>query len=219
MAGIDITVSIPVGPYEHNRKWLGECMNSIYPQLRENDTIVLVYEPPNDSDAILASRVLTKIIEPCRLGIPAMVNLSVAHAQNNHVLLMNSDDKLLPGAIDAVRAAWDRHRDFHGWYYLNSAFSDGRYIQRAASGVAMVYKPYFLELGGYPPESAVGGPDWMFLSLMSHQNLIKLYPVSDDTVYHWHRVHPDQESAKRRGDWDEAMSATHEALVKTWRKP
>jgi len=214
-----ITVSIPVGPYEHNRKWLRECVDSILPQLQKNDSIVLIYEPPHENDGVNIFPVVNKILMPCRLGIPAMVNLSVAYASNDLVLLMNSDDKLLPGALDACRQAWDQHHDTHGWYYLNTAFSDGRYIQRAASGVAMVYRTYFLGLGGYPPESAVGGPDWIFLSLMSERGLINLYPVSDDTCYHWHRIHSDQESTKRRGDWDEAMSVTHDALIKTWRQP
>jgi len=219
---IPLSIAIPVGPRKNHRKWLRECVENIKVQLGEDDSILLVYEPPYEAsdphfaDDVPVQRQVVKVLIPARIGVAAMVNLSVGYAENEHVLLMNSDDKLLPDALEAVREAWEKHQDRQGWYYLNTLYSDGR-EQKSASGVAMVCKSHFLKIGGYPPESAVGYPDWMFLSLMQERGLITTYPVSDKYL-HWHRVHPEQETLFRQ-DWNEITKKVHATLQTTWRQP
>lgn len=219
--GIALTIAIPVGPKENHRKWLGGCIQSIDEQLENKyDEIILVVEHQELPDYVYVPQNAThphsRIIDiPTRLGVAAMVNLSVVFSKHEHVLLMNSDDKLLPGALDSVRAAWERHKDPQGWYYLNTLYSDGR-EQKSPSGVAMVCRSHFLEIGGYPPESAVGFPDWMFLSLMQARGLITPYPVSDQCL-HWHRVHDEQETIFRQNNWKDAANLVHDTLQRTWK--
>lgn len=214
---IPITIAIPVGPKEHHRKWLNECVESILSQCHDDDDVFLVFDGPVlPYDVPLADERVRMLVNPITLGVSASVNLSVGHAGYNLVLLMNSDDKLLPGALDALRQAWLKHMDMKGWYYLNTLYSDGN-EQKSASGVAMVYRQHFIEIGGYPPETAVGFPDWMFLSLMQHRGLIHPISVSDECL-HWHRVHENQET-KVREVWRPAGAIVHEILLKTWQPP
>lgn len=209
-----ISVAIPVGPKPHHRQWLGECLQSMEGQIGMEDEVLLIIDGGTFPDVGSTDMVVRMLQLPITIGVTACVNLCVGYAGCDCVLLMNSDDKLLPGALDALRFAWQEHLDEKGWYYLNTVYSDGR-EQKSASGVAMVYRPYFMRLGGYPPETAVGFPDWMFLSLMQHRNLIKLYSVSDKCL-HWHRVHENQET-KLREAWRPAGAIVHEILLETWK--
>lgn len=213
---IALTVSVPVGPRESHRKWLGDCIESITGQFdHTNDELFLIFDSREKPRCRYNDKVRT-FTNGISLGVTACVNLGVAWAYNDHVLFMNSDDILLPGALEAVRRAWETYRDQHGWYYLNTVYSNGN-EQKTPSGVAMVYKNYFLSLGGYPAESVVGFPDWMFLSLAQTRGFITPYSVSDK-CYHWHRIHDEQETKIRKLAWNNAASIVHETLQRTWKK-
>src|SRR5262245_63733783 len=94
-----ITIAIPVGPNASNRRWLGECLASIAEQTVTPNEILLIDDGANldpfDYPALRVERT------PWRLGVAGAFNAGVALAKNDLVLMLGSDDRLHPAAIQA----------------------------------------------------------------------------------------------------------------------
>lgn len=195
-----ISVVIPIGPKPYHVRWLDEAVQSILDQARPEDRIVLFLNGRPTVSGYSDPRILFHSM-PCPLGNPIAFNAGVAVATTELCILMGSDDRLLPGCLDAAQEAWARHQDPLGYYYLGVEYSDGR-TQNTPCQAAMVTQQLWRHTGGFAPESAVGSCDTMFLSSLiraKQRGLFKgdFYAV-DSVPRYWWRVHPESETSGGR---------------------
>lgn len=215
-----ISVVIPVGPRPHNVRWLDEAIGSILGQARSEDRIVLLLNGSQGFTDLSDGRI-EKHPMPCALGVPIAFNAGVAVAPTELCILMGSDDQLLPGCLEACRAAWARHRDPLGYYYLGVDYSDGR-TQNTPCHAAMVSKRLWKHTGGFASESAVGACDTMFLSSLirgKQRGLFKgdFYKV-DSVPRYWWRVHPEAETSGGRDvRWGPIIGQVRDLLTDIYR--
>lgn len=224
---IPISIVIPVGPLPHHREWLHESIESVVNQSELPDELIIIDDGSRDgiyqSDIrrILGRRGQSIAIavyqNPWNLGVVASLNIGVAIAKHDHVILSCADDVLLPECIELCWKAWERERELLGYYYLGVKYSDGR-EQNVACGAAMVTKDLWRYTGGFPPQASVGAADHIYLSqLIAGSNLgysqAKIIRVSDRLTY-WYRVHDNIETTKNI--WP-AIEAVKSRLTDEWR--
>jgi len=215
-----ISVVIPVGSKPHHVRWLDEAIGSILEQARPEDRIVLLINGAQGFADLSDSRV-EKHSMPCALGLPVAFNAGIAAASTELCLLMGSDDRILPGCLEAVRQAWARHRDPLGYYYLGVEYSDGR-TQNTPCHAAAVTKRLWQHTGGFAPESAVGACDTMFISALLRakqrgQFQGNFYAV-DTSPRYWWRVHPEAETSGGRDvRWGPIIGQVRDLLTDIYR--
>lgn len=222
---IPISIVIPVGPKPHHREWLEETIRSIADQRTPPSELILVNDGGElDSSSILReNKILRRTTEiwfydnPCNLGVVASLNIGVAVAKNDHVLLGCADDRFLPECVEKCWGAWERWQEPLGYYYLGVRYSDGR-EQNCACGAAMVTKSLWRYTGGFPPQASVGAADHIFLSMLiagdrEGYSKAKIIRVSDEVLY-WYRVHDKIETSKNI--WP-AIEAVRDRLTLEWR--
>lgn len=221
---VPITVAIPVGPLPHHRRWLQAALESIAAQTVKPDEILLVEDGPAHQDAAhippgyrIAPQVRVESI-PWRSGVAHAFNVGVIGSANKLVLMMGSDDELLPGCIAACWAAWERERDPYGYYYLGVKYHDGQQ-QNTPCNAAMVHKDLWHSTGGYPPEAGVGACDtWLISLLMSRPDIGALIAVDPQSVHYRYRDHPDTATATSRPYWG-LITQARDYWVQSWEKP
>lgn len=222
-----ISVVVPVGPMAHHRRWLNESIQSIVDQTCVPDELIIIDDGSDegiyysDVQKILGNKkneISTLIYQnPCNLGVVASLNIGVAIAKHNLVLLSCADDKLLPNCIEKCMDAWNQEQESLAYYYLGVQYSDGR-EQNVACGAAMVTKDLWRYTGGFPAQCSVGAADHIFLSmLISGSNggysKAKIIQVSRDITY-WYRVHDNIETSKNI--WP-AIEAVKNRFNEEWR--
>ena len=193
-----ITIAIPVGPHPSNVRWLGECLASIAEQTMTPDEILIIDDGANLDPATYPAVRIWRT--PWRSGVAHAFNYGVALAKNDLVLMLGSDDRLMPYAIQACQWVWDHYHDPLGYYYFIIEYESGRFQDIPCNG-AMVHKALWNHTGGFPVESAMGAPDTWLISLLyaSHGRAGNLYQVSPAPLY-WYRDHPDTDTVQR-GAW------------------
>jgi len=190
-----ITIAIPVGPHPSNVQWLGECLASIAEQTVTPDEILLIDNGAHlDPADYPACRIWTS---PWPLGVAMGFNYGVALAKNDLVLMLGSDDRLHPAAIQACQWAWDYYHDPLGYYYFVVEYASGKYQDIPCNG-AFVHKELWKRTGGFPPEAAIGACDTWLISLLyaSKGRAGNLYQISPAALY-WYRDHPHTDTVER----------------------
>lgn len=202
-----ITVSIPVGPHPSNRRWLQEAIDSLAEQTVQPEEILLVLDGGSHDITMSLTTPLwpaiSEHITPWPSGVANAFNVGVAVARNELVVMLGSDDKLLPHAIEHAWAAWIHFRDRHGYYYFGVEYSDGKQ-QNLPCNAAMVSKELWKHTGGFPIEGAVGACDTLLISKMmaAKGRLGHLWSIFDlsRTCDYWYRQH-DETDTRVRGKW------------------
>jgi len=200
-----ITVIIPVGPKPHHREFLGEMLDSIRSQRVFPDEVIIINDGGDPIDPWGSAHTYDKYLgareyrNPWNHGMVASWNAGVGLAKNELVLLVGADDKLYGDCIDECYKAYQREQEPLGYYYLGVKYSDGR-EQNTACNAAMVTKTLWRHTGGFPPQSAVGAPDHIFLSMLlcasrDGRTSAKILRVCDDMLY-WYRVGENTETTK-----------------------
>lgn len=221
MRGIaPITIAIPVGPADHHRRWLFEALESIAAQTLGASEVVLINDGRIPIDSGTAAMYAcyrecgnVNIIDtPWRVGVASAFNFGVALAQNDLVVMLGSDDRLLPDCLKQCWYAWQTHKDTLGYYYLGVEYASNGSIQNLPCNAAMVHKDLWELTGGFPPESAIGMCDHFITGLIQLGNgrFGRQYSVYDtcQEAQYWYRDHEETDSAQRRGDWHNlAMAA------------
>jgi len=219
--GMKFSVVIPVGPKKRHTVYLPQAIESVMDQNSDIlDQILLV----NDGDMIREidfpyGSLFSTFVTGITVGIPAACNLGVIRARNEFVILLGSDDKLLPGCLELCAEAWEQYRDPLGWYYMGVEYSNGE-TQNTPCAAAMFHKEFFRFTGGFPPESVVGSTDHIFTSVLMAQKGKTwhgdFYRISDKTLY-WHRVHENRDTDIRKAQgWMPAIKQVKEQLERTW---
>lgn len=218
-----ITVVIPVGPKAHHQKWLGQAIDSVMPQLRNDDELFLVDDMADLN--IHQDKRITIWRAPWLMGCAAGWNTGISLARNKLCLMMAADDWLEPTCIEALLAEWRRQTNVTGYYSLTvryvaepgASFSWSP-IQDLPCNAAMVHKELWWHTGGFPPCAGVGAPDALLISvLLKYGDAAgRLINVSKGTPLYNVRVHPDQETSVGGGYWDDIISIRNKYTA-NWR--
>lgn len=209
---VPITVAIPVGPHPSNVRWLGECLASVAEQTLMPSEVLLI----DDGAHLEPSYGLTARIyqTPWPSGVAHAFNYGVALARNDLVIMLGSDDRLMP---DAVQICWETYKqigDDLGYYYLPVQYHDGR-LQQVPCNAAMVHKALWHHTGGFPIEGAVGACDTMLIGKMdnAHGRLGRFYPVGEEGhPLYWYRAHDETDTVTRR-KWHGVVSVIRNMLI------
>lgn len=201
---VPITVSIPVGPHPSNVRWLKEAIESIREQTVQAAEILLIDDGANlDAEQYPGVRIYKA---PWKLGVAHAFNFGVALAETDLVIMMGSDDQLLPTCIEQSWAAWERLQDVHGYYYMAVRYHDGR-EQNTPCNAAMVHKELWNLTGGFPVEASVGMCDNVLISLMtaSGGRFGHIHSIGPEPIY-WYRAHDETDTVQRQGHWHHIAS-------------
>ena len=192
---VPITVTIPVGPYAANTRWLHECLASIAEQTVLPDEVLLIDDQAH-LEPIAGCRIWPT---PWRSGVAHAFNYGVALARNDLVVMLGSDDRLLPDCIRTCWATWQQIGDPHGYYAMTVVYDDG-HEQQDPCNAAMVHKALWALSGGFPIEAAIGACDTWLLSkiMISEGRAGNLYHMSDYPTY-WYRNHAETSTRTRAG--------------------
>lgn len=214
-----IAIVVPVGPYHRHREFFPEFVRSVEEQTVQPAEVIIVddgsgclegteiFNPPS------VGTCRTKVVRNrWRLGVPASMNVGVGSTTYDLVIMACADDRLMPRCVELCWEAWERYKDPMGYYFFGLRYSDG-YEQNTPCGAAMVTQELWRKSGGFPPESAVGAADHIYLHGMllaskSGKLPVKFLRVSDDIVY-WYRS--DSNGATSSNIWPaiEAVKASY----------
>lgn len=211
-----ITVIITVGPKEHHKRWLGECLESIRQQTIKADEILII-----DDCAFLKQEEVGDDVRiwrtPWVSGSVHGVNFGVALAMNDLVLHVASDDVIRPWCIADCLAEYKRRQDPLGYYWLDVEYSDGR-IQKLASGPSMVTKELWRHTGGLPLEGTIGAADFMFICAMNEVrgHAGRLWHVQSDEAPYWFRLHKDQIQSAQHARYGSVIGIVRDIINAEW---
>lgn len=212
-------VVIPVGPQEHHARWLAECLQSIREQTRNADYLVVVDDMHGIEKLPVFAAPLGEVWRsPWLLGVPHAFNIGLARAFArgcNLVLMQGADDTLSPDALEHLERSYEQNGSADGYYWFDVHYSDGE-EQRLPCNAAAVTPGLWRMTGGFPPESAVGACDHIFISRLLAQAPQSLVHVGGG--YIWHRRHEHQETA-RQGGIAACRSIVRDWYAERWRPP
>lgn len=206
-----ITIVVPVGPDPIYKEMLSECLDSIYTDMSHEEDHILIIDdmaglPPQRDYPVWISLHKNNWL----LGCAASWNIGVALSRNEHVLLMGSDDKLLPGCLDACREHINKMNDPLGFYNITCTSPPDEPIIRISNNAAVVTKELWKKTGGFPISAAIGAPDGLLISIMMIHLPEHIHQVDDDTPYYWVRKGPWQDGKKQAGLFNpEVISIRH----------
>jgi glycosyltransferase involved in cell wall biosynthesis len=223
-----ITVAVPIGPFKGCTLYLEECLDSIRTQTQKASELLIIDDMANP---IAWRNILTRVVakggledtritvidNPWLMGVAASFNIGVATAVNDLVIMLGSDDKLLPNCIEQCTKAWLARKEPLGYYHMDVQYDNGE-IQDLPCNAAMVHKRLWQHTGGFPPETSIGAPDAAFISiLLTHASAGKLIRIGGGPLY-WVRRHVDQDTAKR-GPYQNAILQVRNLVALGWKQP
>lgn len=206
-----------MGPFQGNRQWLYEAINSALDQTYPIAHLVIIDDMAGlkDYDVPLANTTLWH--SPWRLGVAAAFNIGVALSPTNCVFMLGSDDTLEQTCI--ANCAWKYEhvqRPDYTYFFVGVRYSDGREDQYAPCHAAMVTQTLWRHSGGFPPESGVGTSDANFISvLMANPDAGHLVCVNAHSPLYNYRVHDDTDTAKK-AEWQHVIIETRNILTREW---
>lgn len=186
-----ITVVIPVGPDRIYKKYLQECLDSVKEQTIAPDEVILI----DDMAGLWPGKWKTEGLNmrwyknPWLCGVPHSFNFGVALAKNSLVIMLGSDDKLMPWAVEDALKCWGHHKDPLGYYFFDIEYSDTGEVQSAANNCAMVHKHLWRHTGGFPIESSLGPCDHIFLSMLLSNKCGNIHRIESEKPAYWYRRH------------------------------
>lgn len=199
MTGISIVV--PVGPNPAYKEYLSECLDSIRSQMTLEDELVVVDDMAHVNYLIFPKGTAwipdnyKYVINHWLLGCAASWNIGVGVASNEFCILMGSDDKLLPGCLEACRKRISHKPDPLGFYNLTIRLSSGE-TTSVFNNAAMVSKALWRYTGGFPLSASVGAPDALLISMMLVHMKEHLHQLEEGKPLYWCRQHPNQETQR-----------------------
>ncbi len=229
-----ITVAIPVGPDPIYKELLPECIESVRNQTTKPDEILIIDDQAHldvmnfeghlhirgdSKDRLLDGLDVHVWKTPWLVGVPHAFNFGVALASNDLVIMLGSDDRLEPWAIEDCLAAWERHKDLLGYYWMDVQYASGEQ-QSLACNAAMVHKDLWRHTGGFPVQSAVGPCDTILISMMLAKNgeAGNFYHVESAKPPYWYRDH-GATFTKKNGAYYAAAGIVRDAFTVGWEKP
>lgn len=208
MNNLGITIVIPVGPQPAYKAYLKDCIDSVTSQMEANDQIILIDDQAHLDYSNYGTFVPWKewAGEPWRdwpyqiyrtpwlIGCADGWNFGVSLSANNWILLMGSDDKLLPGCLAACREVISNKPDPLGYYNFTCVNDKGEEFDWF-NNAAMVSKALWRYTGGYGP-SAFASPDGWLISIMYKHMPEHLHQLKHRTPLYWCRTHSEQDTLR-----------------------
>lgn len=220
-----ISVVIPVGPYEANKRWLKDALDSVANQTMKNTQVVIINDGAGlDLGIHLPSKLTNReniyiYTPPIRLGISHAFNVGVALAPDDLVMMLGSDDTLEPTCLEQCWEAYNKTNKADGYYSVPIRYMDTGEIQTAPCNAAMVTKEFWRYTGGFPIESAIGMGDSIFLSIcIAHK--LPVYWVGaltdqEEVPLYNYRRHPDIHTYKI-GKYFGILDELRNILTRDW---
>lgn len=198
-----VSVCIPVGPDAWYKKYLTDCLESVMSQTLRPIGVTIIDDMAGITEDDLKPLYIPHKIwrTPWLLGIPGCANVGIALGMSDLVFQLSCDDRLMPECLEECWKEWEHRKDPLGYYWVGVEYSTGE-KQALPCGHAMVPKALWRHTGGFPPETAVGGCDPAFISMMlSHakepNKMGTLYSVAGGRPLYWHREHEEQYTKKQ----------------------
>jgi glycosyltransferase involved in cell wall biosynthesis len=206
---MSITVVIPVGPSEANKRWLQECIESVYTQTLLPDQVLVIDDgadlsswPPDLGVArnkeIDGYHVVDIYVLPWRTGISHAFNYGVALARNECVFLLGSDDTLEPTCLERCWEAYNKRDKQDAYYSVPVRYLSTGEVQTIPCNAAMVTKGFWKMTGGFPIESAIGRGDNALLSICMNRPELPVVWVGHETG---HDLEPLYNYREHLGQW------------------
>lgn len=218
-----ISIVLPVGPRKEDQRWLDECLESIEPQLKGKDEIILIDDMANLPNIYDDSIRIYK--NAWRLGCAASWNVGISIAKNDYCLMMGADDWLLPGAVQSAIEEIVKSNDEYGYYsftiqYYNEYTKIFEEMQSLPCNAAVVNKKLWKYSGGFPPETAVGAPDAAFISILlgNPGKVGYIHKIAEGIPLYVVRRHKDQDTAQRL-PYQGVILEVRNILTQTWTPP
>lgn len=215
-----LSIIIPVGPFADDKKYLGECLESIKAQTVKPNHVQFVFDA-TEIDYTWVRRTLgtakfDAYTTPWRVGCADAWNFGVAYSTQPLNLLMGADDWLEPGCVEALLAAYDKARDDLGYYHLDVRYSTGE-IQDQPCNAAMVTRKLWNLHGGFEPAAGLGAPDALLISCILGNNgrAGNLHRVAGGPLYNV-RVHDGQDT-RRTGKYHQPIIDVRNIATATWK--
>lgn len=216
-----ISIVIPVGPYEANKRWLRDCLGSIAAQTVEPDQVLLIDDGARLAgfDGAATHGLITMSYQygslawadvytlPWHTGISHAFNYGVMLADFDLVFMLGSDDTLEPACLERCLQAYEKNNQEDAYYSVPIRYMDTGEVQTAPCNAAMVTKGFWRLSGGFPIETAIGIGDSTLLSIcMAHSKELPVQWVGhltgheDEPLYNYRR-HPDIHTYKLGNMW------------------
>ena len=108
-AGVTVSVVIPVFNQAH---FLGEAISSVLAQTRQADDIVVIDDGSTDDPAsVTATFPGIRLIQQKNRGLAAARNRGLQSVNTSHIVFLDSDDRLLPTALETGLICIANHTD------------------------------------------------------------------------------------------------------------
>ena len=231
-----ITIVVPVGPQPEYKLYLGECLDSIQEQMLPEDQIIVVDDQAKletrhypeggrnfwvetDPEQIKSgSLVIWRT--PWLVGCADAWNFGVSFSRNDLCLLMGSDDKLLPGCLDALREAYEQNNGEAAWYNVTLQIDEGpdTGIHPVFNNAAAVTKKLWALTGGFPP-SAFAAPDALLISILIKHMPERLIQVKEGQPLYWARHHDAQDTQRQAARFYREVKQIRNKETLRWQKP
>lgn len=107
---IRLSIIIPV---YNVRDYLPQCMESVLRQIGDDQEIILVDDGSTDTcpqicDQYVAEHDCVRVVHQRNQGLSSARNMGMRHANGEYLLFLDSDDILLPEAINRIEVALDQ---------------------------------------------------------------------------------------------------------------
>lgn len=213
MTEVPITVGIPVGPRESNRRWLDECLDSVRAQTVTPSEILVV----DDGGQLELGDDITVFRTPWPSGVTIGFNYCVMGAKNDLVIMLGSDDSLYPRCVETCWDFWNTIKDPHGYYILPLAshdFENPGKVWFDPCNAAMVHKELWRLTGGFPVESSLGACDsWLTLLIQQNKGHSGTLRVVGEEPLYGYRGHLEDDSTIRT-EWRPIMYSARDFWLK-----
>lgn len=212
-----VSVVIPVGPRPSHQRWLAETIASVNAQEVPASEILLIDDMARLDPAKFPGCRIWK--SPWRLGMAHAFCFGWALAQNDFVIPVGSDDILQPWGIRDCLRTWEKIKDPEALYYFDHEYSTGERQNLPVSG--MFTKGLLYLTGGFPPESAVGACDHIFISMvLAHKGAAgRLHHVESERPPLWYRQHGETETKVTSGRYYPAVEIVRDEYNRGWTPP
>ena len=106
----DARVSVVIPTYNHDG-FLGEAIESALAQTRPPNEIIVIDNGSTDRTPEVAARYPVRYIRQTNQGICGSTNRGIAEVTGDYVVILHSDDRLLPHHLETSVAAFAAHPD------------------------------------------------------------------------------------------------------------
>ncbi len=170
----DVTVVVTNFNYE---RFLGEAVASLLAQAGGPPQVIVVDDGSTsaDTDRVLAALPPhVTVVRQANAGLPAARNAGLAHARTPYLMVLDADDRLTPGALNALKGPLLTRPDLGFSYGITHFFGDWtgelrmpdydayKLLYRHTIGSTTLFRRQLLhDVGGFDPAFR-GYEDWEF---------------------------------------------------------